>query len=109
MAMGCCKLGFVVLAGLCILIAGKSSSAEARAALTLAPLGHAVERYAAPLQQRVLHRKRAQSYYCYPRKYWWFYRPYTTAQEGHLRCMPYFHYLGPSYERRGARAYRHPK
>jgi hypothetical protein len=24
----------------------------------------------------------SNSYYCYPRNYWWFYRPYTTAEEG---------------------------
>jgi hypothetical protein len=38
------------------------------------------------------HRPRAISMYCYPRKYWWFYRPYTTAADGHARCMPYFKY-----------------
>ena len=40
----------------------------------------------------VLHRRRAISTYCYERSYWWFYRPYTTANDGHPRCMPYFHY-----------------
>ena len=40
--------------------------------------------------------------YCYPRNYWWFYRPYTTAGQGYARCMPYFHYLeDPGYFRRG--------
>jgi hypothetical protein len=38
------------------------------------------------------HGPRSTSYYCYPRNYWWFYRPYTTAGEGYARCMPYFHY-----------------
>lgn len=44
--------------------------------------------------ERVLHghSRRSASYYCYPRNYWWFYRPYVTAQEGNARCMPYFHY-----------------
>jgi hypothetical protein len=41
------------------------------------------------------HFRRATSYYCYPRNYWWFYRPYTTADQGYQRCMPYFHYSGP--------------
>ena len=40
----------------------------------------------------VAHFRRTQSFYCYPRNYWWFYRPYTTAFDGHARCMPYFHY-----------------
>ena len=38
------------------------------------------------------HGPRSTSYYCYPRNYWWFYRPYTTANDGNARCMPYFHY-----------------
>jgi hypothetical protein len=44
------------------------------------------------------------SFYCYPRKYWWFYRPYTTDPQNHARCMPYFHYLG-----RGAKGGGYPK
>jgi len=48
---------------------------------------------------RVLHRHRTQSFYCYPKNYWWFYRPYTTGFDGHARCMPYFHYLGPDARR----------
>ena len=46
------------------------------------------------LEHRVLHghAKRGTSFYCYPRNYWWFYRPYTTAAQGYARCMPYFHY-----------------
>ena len=49
--------------------------------------------------ERVLHghAKRGTSYYCYPRNYWWFYRPYTTAGENYARCMPYFHYPPQSY------------
>ncbi len=38
------------------------------------------------------HSRRSTSYYCYPRNYWWFYRPYVTAQGDYARCMPYFHY-----------------
>ena len=39
------------------------------------------------------HFRKVQSFYCYPRTYWWFYRPYTTAPQNYARCMPYFHYL----------------
>ncbi len=38
------------------------------------------------------HGKRTQAAYCLRRNYWWFYRPYTTAQEDFPRCEPYFHY-----------------
>lgn len=51
----------------------------------------------------VLHRRRSYSYYCYRRNYWWFYRPYTTAQQDHARCMPYFHYPPRGYSKRGSR------
>jgi len=51
------------------------------------------------------HFRRATSYYCYPRNYWWFYRPYTTAEQDYARCMPYFHYpAGPSAPGRSDRA-----
>ena len=50
------------------------------------------------------HGKRVQSVYCLRKNYWWFYRPYTTAQEDFPRCEPYFHYLEPAYGRRGAQA-----
>src|SRR5262245_15610150 len=43
------------------------------------------------------HTPRGLSSYCYPRNYWWFYRPYTTANDGYARCMPYFHYPPQSY------------
>jgi len=51
-----------------------------------------------------LHRKRTKASYCYPKNHWWFYRPYTTGQDDHPRCMPYFHYLDQPGGRRGARA-----
>jgi hypothetical protein len=56
------------------------------------------------LEHRILHghAKRGTSFYCYPRNYWWFYRPYTTAAQGYARCMPYFHY--PPEALRGRRA-----
>jgi len=53
---------------------------------------------------RFHHGKRAQSVYCLRKNYWWFYRPYTTAQEDFPRCEPYFHYLEPASGRRGAQA-----
>jgi hypothetical protein len=43
------------------------------------------------------HFRKVQSFYCYPRNYWWFYRPYTTAPQNFPRCMPYFHYLDEAY------------
>jgi len=56
----------------------------------------------ATLDHRVLHghARKATSFYCYPRNYWWFYRPYTTAAEGYARCMPYFHYPPEAYRGR---------
>ena len=64
---------------------------------------------ATKLAVSIVHRRRAQSFYCYPKTYWWFYRPYTTATNGHARCMPYFHYpVQPqAYQGRG-RAYEAP-
>ncbi len=43
------------------------------------------------------HFRKVYSFYCYPKNYWWFYRPYTTAPMGYARCMPYFHYLDEAY------------
>src|SRR5262249_47582573 len=48
------------------------------------------------------HFRKAQAFYCYPRNYWWFYRPYTTAPLNYPRCMPYFHYLRPADTLRGS-------
>lgn len=64
---------------------------------------------ATKLAVSIVHRRRVQSFYCYPKTYWWFYRPYTTATNGHARCMPYFHYpVQPqAYQGRG-RAYEAP-
>ena len=47
------------------------------------------------------HSTRGISYYCYPKNYWWFYRPYTTANDGYARCMPYFHYPPQAYRSGG--------
>lgn len=49
----------------------------------------------------VAHFRRQYSFYCYPRNYWWFYRPYTTAPQNYPRCMPYFHYMDSAYGKRG--------
>jgi hypothetical protein len=43
------------------------------------------------------HFHKVYSFYCYPKNYWWFYRPYTTAAQNYARCMPYFHYLDEAY------------
>jgi hypothetical protein len=59
---------------------------------------------ARPLERVVFHGHsgRGMSYYCYSRNYWWFYRPYTTANDGYARCMPYFHYPLQAYRGGGA-------
>jgi hypothetical protein len=81
--------------GFAILLVGLSSApalaggAEVFAAVSAAAAGMSAEtsiRLAA-------HFRKVQSFYCYPKNYWWFYRPYTTAGQGYARCMPYFHYL----------------
>ena len=93
--MDVCRLGLAAIAILALLIAVKSAPAGAVAALAGAQ--HSVAVPASPLISA--HFSKTQSYYCYPRNYWWFYRPYTTAEDGHARCMPYFHY--PPNEGRG--------
>ena len=67
----------------------------------------AVDARSLPAQPVVFGHHRKIESYCYPRNYWWFYRPYTTADEGYARCMPYFHYLPQAYDRR--RGYAPPK
>ena len=52
---------------------------------------------------RLHHGKRTQAAYCLRRNYWWFYRPYTTAQEDFPRCEPYFHYPDEANGPRGAK------
>jgi hypothetical protein len=94
--MGTCRRGLAIVAALGLLIAAKPDPAGATV-LTLAAMqadaaeGSLLARPAAFHH----HARRSQSFYCYPRNYWWFYRPYTTAYDDHARCMPYFHYLGP--------------
>ena len=88
--MGYCRLGLAVVAALSLLIVVKPMPASAGSALALAMM-QACADVAGP-RVNVAHLRRTQSFYCYPRNYWWFYRPYTTAFDGHARCMPYFHY-----------------
>jgi hypothetical protein len=96
--MGGCKLGQAVFAVL--LIALNAGPAWAVSAGALAAAGSAVKADSAQDHVRlVTHFRKTQSFYCYPKNYWWFYRPYTTAGQGYARCMPYFHYLDDSYFR----------
>lgn len=103
--MGCFRLGLAV-ATLCLLIAFEPEPARAGSAAALA-VAHAAKAAVIGASQEaprlVAHFRKSQSFYCYPRNYWWFYRPYTTAQQGNARCMPYFHYLEQPY-RRGAKS-----
>ena len=83
----------------------KHEPASAGSAVALAAAGRCVVEAGAALTGCACYimSRRTQSYYCYPKNYWWFYRPYTTALDGHARCMPYFHYLG-ALGRRGAKS-----
>jgi hypothetical protein len=87
--MSYCRLGLTVVATLGLLIVAKPMPASAGSALALAMMQAGAD-VASP--RLAVHFKKTRSYYCYPRNYWWFYRPYTTAFDGHARCMPYFHY-----------------
>ena len=111
MSMGCCRLGLAVVASFGLLVALTPEPASANGALALASMhAGASVRAGAALASPVAagHFRRTQSFYCYPRNYWWFYRPYTTGLDGHPRCMPYFHYLEPTYDG-GARPNRYIK
>ena len=101
--MGYARLIFA--AALCLLI--EATPASAVGAALMLPEDAVAAAAAASLRTNV-HFRRTQSYYCHPRNYWWFYRPYTTALDGHARCMPYFHYLEP-YGRRGGKPDRYVK
>jgi hypothetical protein len=92
--MGYRRLGLTAVT-LCLLIAVKPEPAGAASAGALAAMhADAVAAAGSTLTHFRLsaHFRKTQSYYCYPRNYWWFYRPYTTGLDGHARCMPYFHY-----------------
>jgi hypothetical protein len=94
MSMGTYRLGLAVVAALSLLIVAKPEPARAGSAEALAAL-QAVRPVLAHPAAFHHHSRRVRSFYCYPRNYWWFYRPYTTASDGHARCMPYFHYPDP--------------
>jgi len=98
--MGNCRLGLSAVAALALIVMFKPAPVAAANAAALA-LGADPSLSTKRIEHRALHRHRAQSFYCYPKNYWWFYRPYTTALDGHARCMPYFHYLGPEGRRGG--------
>ena len=97
--MGFRGLGLAIIAASCLFVFVKSGPAYAASAALSAIQAEPLFRGAGQIEERVLHRHRVQSFYCYPKNYWWFYRPYTTASDGHPRCMPYFNYLEPSGRR----------
>jgi hypothetical protein len=91
--MSACRLGLAVIAILALAMAAMPNRAEAAAGQGLASLNaEFAEARTQALPVLFHHSKRVESFYCYPRNYWWFYRPYTTDQDGHARCMPYFKY-----------------
>jgi hypothetical protein len=101
------RLAKLVLAGiatfsLLTMLQPNTSGAQNLAAIATAcgagaGLRSAPERMLIP----IFHSGRSTSFYCYPRNYWWFYRPYTTATESYARCLPYFHYPPQAYKGRG--------
>ena len=96
--MGTCRLSLAAVATLGLLTVVKSDTAGAGSAEALAALqadASVRPALAIPVAGGLHHFRKTQSFYCYPKNYWWFYRPYTTALDNHARCMPYFHYLGP--------------
>src|SRR5262245_30660775 len=100
MSMGFRGLGLATIAAFSLAVANSQPAHAASAALSAVRAGPSFSAGAGPLSEPVLHHgRRVQSFYCYPRNYWWFYRPYTTGLDNHARCMPYFNYLGP-YEGR---------
>jgi len=104
------RLRLAAFAVLCLFAAVPQGPALAMTAQPLAAQSRALSQVTPPVVLRAaqeaprFHGKRAQSVYCLRRNHWWFYRPYTTAQEDFPRCEPYFHYLEPANGRRGARA-----
>src|SRR5215813_5886214 len=86
-----------------LLLVLSGAPAMAGAAGAVAAMGEAVAGVSTDSSVRLAaHFRKVQSFYCYPRNYWWFYRPYTTAPLNYPRCMPYFHYLGPDDTLRGS-------
>jgi hypothetical protein len=96
MGMGYYRLGLAFIAALGLMVACKPQPSDAAGVAALAAQADASIRGGAErIDRPAFHRHRTQSFYCYPKNYWWFYRPYTTGLDGHARCMPYFHQLGP--------------
>jgi len=90
--MGGCgfkRFGFAVLLLFLSSMPARAGGAEAFAAMSSAAAGVSAESSV----RLAAHFRKVQSFYCYPKNYWWFYRPYTTASQAYARCMPYFHYL----------------
>ena len=98
--MGICRIGLAV-AALAFFVIAKPVPAAATTAALAVDGAAAFDAGAERIARRAFHRHREQSFYCYPKNYWWFYRPYTTNLDGHARCLPYFHYLGPGRGRGG--------
>ena len=99
------RLAKLVLAGiatfsLLTVLQPKASHAHSLAAIAMA---RGVD---STLVIPVFHSGRSTSFYCYPRNYWWFYRPYVTAGEDYARCMPYFHYPPQANKGRGGGAFK---
>jgi hypothetical protein len=98
--MGCSRLALTVVAASFLIIGFEQAPARAQGIAGLVALGAAEASAPIALPAGLFHHgKRVQSYYCYPRNYWWFYRPYTTASQNFPRCMPYFHYLDEGHGR----------
>jgi hypothetical protein len=97
--MSCRKLALAGIAALSVGLSVMAAVTPAQAA-SLAVGWRDVPRE--PLFDPIIfgHFRHTTSAYCYPRNYWWFYRPYTTADEGYARCMPYFHYAPGAFDRR---------
>ncbi|MGE5259494.1 MAG: hypothetical protein ACM3MH_01320 [Actinomycetota bacterium] len=85
--------------GLAILLVGLGTMpAAAGSGEAFASMGSAAAAVSADTGIRLAaHFRKVYSFYCYPKSYWWFYRPYTTGQQNYARCMPYFHYLDEAY------------
>jgi hypothetical protein len=90
--------GFTRLGLAILLVVLGSMPAAAGSAEALAGMGSSVASLSVQDSIRLAaHFRKVYSFYCYPKSYWWFYRPYTTAPQNYARCMPYFHYLDEAY------------
>ncbi len=100
--MGCSRLGLAALATLCLLFALRPLPAAAQA-LAMAREGALLAAEEAGLRPlAIAHFRKQYTFYCHPKTYWWFYRPYASASQQYARCMPYFHYLESPYYKQGA-------